>query len=69
MGCLGLKPGAAGWKLSMNPLSYGGTPTVMFLSPEYNASENSPFFVHRKTLYNSTLHNLKYLSSIVKAFQ
>ena len=24
--CLGLEPGAAGWKLQMNTLSYGGTP-------------------------------------------
>ena len=23
---LGLKPGAAGWKVHTNPLSYGGTP-------------------------------------------
>ena len=26
MVCLGLKPGAAGWKAQTNPLSYGGTP-------------------------------------------
>ena len=26
MVCLGLKPGAAGWKAKMNPLSYGGIP-------------------------------------------
>ena len=26
MVCLGLEPGAAGWKALMNPLSYGGTP-------------------------------------------
>ena len=26
MVCLGLEPGAAGWKAQMNPLSYGGTP-------------------------------------------
>ena len=24
--CLGLEPGAAGWKAQTNPLSYGGTP-------------------------------------------
>ena len=28
MVCLGFKPGAAGLKAQMNPLSYGGTPTV-----------------------------------------
>ena len=26
MVCLGFEPGAAGWKVQMNPLSYGGTP-------------------------------------------
>ena len=26
MVCLGLKPGAAGWKAQTNPLSYSGTP-------------------------------------------
>ena len=25
MVCLGLEPGAAGWKAQTNPLSYGGT--------------------------------------------
>ena len=28
MVCLGLKPGAAGWKVQTNPLSYGGTPKI-----------------------------------------
>ena len=28
MVCLGLEPGAAGWKTQTNPLSYGGTPLV-----------------------------------------
>ena len=28
MVCLGLEPGAAGWKAQTNPLSYGGTPNV-----------------------------------------
>ena len=27
MVCLGIEPGAAGWKARMNPLSYGGTPS------------------------------------------
>ena len=26
MVCLGLEPGAAGWKAQTNPQSYGGTP-------------------------------------------
>ena len=28
MGCLGVKPGAEGWKAQTNPLSYGGTPML-----------------------------------------
>ena len=28
MVCLGLKPGAAGWKAQTNPLSYGGIPPL-----------------------------------------
>ena len=28
MMCLGLEPGAAGWKVETNPLSYGGTPMI-----------------------------------------
>ena len=28
MVCLGFEPGAAGWKVQMNPLSYSGTPVV-----------------------------------------
>ena len=29
MVCLGFEPGAAGWKARTNPLSYGGTPTLV----------------------------------------
>ena len=32
MVCLGLEPGAAGWKAQTNPLSYGGTPFSLFLN-------------------------------------
>ena len=28
MVCLGLEPGAAGWKVQKNPLSYGVTPKI-----------------------------------------
>ena len=28
MVCLGLEPGATGWKVQVNPLSYGGTPIL-----------------------------------------
>ena len=31
MASLGLKPGAAGWLVQTNPLSYGGTPIVSML--------------------------------------
>ena len=31
MMCLGLEPGAPGWKAQTNPLSYGGTPCFIFL--------------------------------------
>ena len=30
MVCLGIEPGAAGWKAQTNPLSYGGTPNRFF---------------------------------------
>ena len=30
MVCLGLEPGAAGWKAQTNPLSYSGTPYFTF---------------------------------------
>ena len=30
MVCLGFEPGVAGWKAQKNPLSYGGTPKIMF---------------------------------------
>ena len=34
MVCLGFKPGAAGWKVQTNPLSYGGTPyEIAFSKP------------------------------------
>ena len=29
MVCLGLEPGADGWKVQTNPLSYGGTPNLL----------------------------------------
>ena len=32
MMCLGIEPGAAGWKARMNPLSYGGTPISVFVT-------------------------------------
>ena len=35
MVCLGFKTLAAGWKVRMNPLSYGGTPTQSFWQLNY----------------------------------
>ena len=32
MVCLGIEPGAAGWKARTNPLSYGGTPANNYLN-------------------------------------
>ena len=32
MVCSGLKPGAAGLKAQMNPLSYGGTPDLVVVA-------------------------------------
>ena len=32
MVCLGLEPGAAGWKAQTNPLSYSGTPMELLIS-------------------------------------
>ena len=34
MVCLGLEPGAAGWQVQTNPLSYGGTPSLLFCYSE-----------------------------------
>ena len=31
MVCLGLEPGAAGWKAQTNPLCYGGTPGILLI--------------------------------------
>ena len=31
MVCLGFDPGVAGWKAQTNPLSYGGTPSTIFI--------------------------------------
>ena len=40
MACLGVEPGAAGWKAQTNPLSYGGTPQkhklLQFLSSNHS---------------------------------
>ena len=35
MVCLGLKPGAAGWKAQTNPLSYGGTPSKIIVATSF----------------------------------
>ena len=50
MVCLGLKPGAAGWKVQTNPLSYGGLTKVAKIS--------GSVFV---PLENTSLENLMWL--------
>ena len=36
MVCLGLEPGAAGWKAQTNPLSYGGTQQLFLFITKNN---------------------------------
>ena len=47
MVCLGLEPGAAGWKMQT---SYGGTPCLQFLDPIANKLEALLYSWH-KTIY------------------
>ena len=55
MACLGVKPRAAGWKVQMNPLSYGGTPiapaTVARLTPAPQCCLHFMFACHRALGY------------------
>ena len=46
MVCLGLEPGAAGWKAQTNPLSYGGTPSFKCLKTIFKAMCNLIFKCH-----------------------
>ena len=39
MVCLGLEPGAEGWKAQTNPLSYGGTPNSVTVFKRRNWTE------------------------------
>ena len=54
MVCLGLEPGAAGWKAQTNPLSYGGTPSlsniVYFLFNFYKIKIGSVIALLRRRL-------------------
>ena len=54
MACLGVEPRAAGWKAQTNPLSYGGTPTCIYIHCLFAA--NSLFIQH---------HYWKFLSKII----
>ena len=53
MVCLGLEPGAAGWKTQTNPLSYGGTPIFSHLHGRHSrlAQNNRDVIVLLNTLY------------------
>ena len=44
MVCLGLEPGAAGWKAQTNPLSYGSTPSLICLDTVVSVHTNSSKF-------------------------
>ena len=58
MVCLGLKPGVAGWKAQMNPLTYGGSPL-----------KNMPrFFSGLKYIKNTffTVHNYFFAKQLIQ---
>ena len=44
MVCLGLEPGAAGWKAQTNPLSYCGTPKIV-INTLHIFQLQDPFFM------------------------
>ena len=46
MVCLGLEPGAAGWKAQTNPLSYSGTPKFKICSIQYFNLRRSTWIKH-----------------------
>ena len=54
MVCLGLEPGAAGWKVQTNPLSYGGTSLMTLcddLFPNYDLPNYVSLVRNTKTLH------------------
>ena len=58
MVCLGLKPGAAGWKAQTNPLSYGGT--LLYILVMASAAElqvNHCLLASSKNLSMTQMHN------------
>ena len=54
MVCLGLKPGAAGWKARTNPLSYGSTHLSKYLVSDLNA-----FFVKLLLQQEASLRSIR----------
>ena len=52
MACLGIEPGVAGWKAQTNPLSYGGTPSLI----QFNMAE---IITKRLKAVSMLLHLLK----------
>ena len=56
MACLGLEPGAAGWKAQTNPLIYGGTPNWKIVcsdasgTPAQKCENNEAFFIQKYSL-------------------
>ena len=76
MVCLGVEPGAAGWKAVTNPLSYGGTPIAFHFTyltgsrinhiDKYDTTPKRNF-AHaqrrKEKLYNSNNVNKTFFSS------
>ena len=68
MVCLGLEPGAAGWKAQTNPLSYSGTPSSIFLLWECSLLDQpvlltlSPAFIILNFLIRKRLQNVRFVT-------
>ena len=54
MVCLGLEPGAAGWKVQTNPQSYGGTPYLPLVE-DHRDQERLLFLSHNLISSSSTV--------------
>ena len=64
MACLGVEPGAAGWKAQTNPLSYGGTPWPISSLANSTSVLNPTSYVLLETAAqrNINTQNMKILS-------
>ena len=66
MVCLGFKPGAAGWKARMNPLSYGGTPFVYSKNNHGSVTSKKSPNVYKSCPKMSSQEKLKTLTPLQK---